>query len=248
MSMDSPQQNKAWRYVHGEMSEQEREALERDLMSDPALARDVEATREVDHLLRLQKTVPLLDDSSIVRLIEKEWDQDQAGSKEAPPLYDLRDIVAPPRSFWSWLSPVAVAALLLLCVVPAARLMHGRPLAWDSPALVQDQLRGGTPLATRQEQVDGFVRDLQKIAGAAYREQHAWSPAYFSPMPWRIETTVSESPVTGVSIRIRALPAQGEGEPVTWTADYVDWPAAAAQVEEIGREVAGRLYAAAHVQ
>jgi hypothetical protein len=209
LNENSPETERAWAYVHGELGEEERKSFASKLLADGRLRDEVSRLQALDGGLR--RWMPLLGltpdqvENRIIEALE-------------PVLQGLpRQARAParrllfPRIAWEWRWPrfqtvtaglAAIAAILIAALVLPAR-MAG-PIRWLPPTLEPIRYRGAIrgPRLT-PGMVGDLDRALAQALGAAYRASGTASAP--QRLRWPLATEFRELPEGHFMVRVSAL-------------------------------------------
>jgi hypothetical protein len=132
---------RVWEYLHGELDEAGRSALERAMAGDSELRRGVERAGRLDRLLRelLPELAPDAAGGGVAEQAQAAWEQEQARAAELPRV--KRAWWRKARSAAVCLASLAAAAVLVLVFSPAAG--QAPDVRWAEPEFSSLVLRGG---------------------------------------------------------------------------------------------------------
>ena len=164
-----------WAYLHGELGEDARQALERQMAHDPELRLRFESARQMDRLFRA--TLPALDtcdttEAALVGQALAAWESEQAVAAQPPasfaagarwPTFFRRGAVGA--------AGVAVAALFVLAVSPALRAPDG--VTWAEPVFAPLTLRGSGLPAEGASLAPATAARCQEVLRAAVEKDLA---------------------------------------------------------------------------
>ncbi|MBN1671123.1 MAG: hypothetical protein JXR37_08835 [Kiritimatiellae bacterium] len=246
--MSSDMRKNTWAYVHGELSEEERRAMEDAMRQDAALREEVANARKIyDRLRRVlpaaERTEAQLVDEILPEL-EQEWAAGrQAGPDPAAPPKD--NVSALPRWFRQLWIPahayrigLAAAAAVLFMVLPIHSSLSVR---WEYDVVPPSGFRGeggATPaysegeLAACRTAVQTAFE--QQGAGPGKTERTSWVRRR---RPWRVTVGIQE--VIDAQLRVVAVayaPGRKTAEK-TWKAAFADPDALASGIHAFAEEV-----------
>jgi len=158
-----------WACLHGELGQDGRAALEREMAGDPECRRRFEKARRLDGLLR--STLPALatdrvSDDALTGQVLAAWESEQPAAAQPAPV-----ISAATRGFTFLRRPavgvawLAAAAALVLAVSPALRTPGG--VRWAEPVLAPLTLRGGGTLSGNDTVAPDAAARCQAVLSAA---------------------------------------------------------------------------------
>ena len=194
--MTDGQQNseRLWAYVHGELPEEERAALEQALSEDAALASELAEIRALHGALGSAK---LADDELLEERVLQAFDSEQSEITEKKGVPTMGDTTK--RSFWS--SPaIKVGFAVAACVVAVLgfQLYTGPSLDWDDAEAITLAYRGtgGDESQYKPEELLDFASSLRKeiqttfdAAAEAEAEGKGWLP---QRARWKLRIHIQE--------------------------------------------------------
>lgn len=233
-----------WSYLHGQLPPGERTDVEKQLKSDPELAK---ALKDLENLHRdLRALLPLEETSDEVleENILAQWERQQklASVEEPAPRKEIR---SPLIAWWTrpvlWAPLSAVAAVLLLAV--GLQFAMRSPIAFQDLEVVPMQYRGeGGDEGLSREQLLTLREQLQKQVVAAYleakgRKETSW---FGSHTDWVLGCRM-EGIYGGLLVEVNAYKPREDEAFKTWRHEIVEPEQPQPRLVSLGKEIAQEL-------
>ena len=221
---DTHSSESLWAYLHGELDDAGRKALEQNLLSDPELRRQLDSARSLDRLLR--SVMPAQDaregaDEAVAERALAAWERDSAASRlkvsEAPGQFSARSSERTTFSRRSYFAVgLAAAAVLALALSPV--MLAPRGLSWADPEFAPLTYRGAGVQPGDRRAGEALAQRCQEALKAAF--QRALAERGLTPPPGlSVSLRLQEMREGAFSVCVQARVRRGKslGE---WSGDY----------------------------
>ncbi|MEN7972678.1 MAG: hypothetical protein ABFR47_02465 [Verrucomicrobiota bacterium] len=223
-----------WAYLHNELSPEDRERFEQELLNDPGLHEALEACRQTHQ--DLESILPQLEgeDESDDKLVEgliAEWESEHPEHAEKPVREPRRKIL-----YFSLPLAAAAAAVFLLLALPR----HSGPVQWQRTTYgTTPQLRGqpgAEPHYTRSE-LEQVGREMQNAVET--RLATLSSPT----KPWMLQVQFQELSKGALTLEVSGHPRQSPDDIRAWRLSLDSLDSIRENIPRLGRQVAEDLAA-----
>ena len=246
MNTDKPFVGRMWAHVHGELSGEELENVERAIAADPALQKQETEIRAFDKQLRA--LTPLTDanpDALADRIIE-ELDTTQKPQQE-----DTMNQQTEKRSnIIEWMARShalrvgAVLAAAAIVVAFALPYYMGGPIRWAEPEFAPLQYRGGeVPSESMYTATDATAcLELMRQVAEAYPQKAAEDLPWWKRRAcrWRLKIRFQELPQGRFALVVQALGRKAQPAQ-EWSRHFTDMDDFRAQSDGWVKEIAEEL-------
>ena len=238
MNIDHKELEQILRYVHGEITELERQEFEVRFRESSALRQEVEVARQISTRMKSLRGAVGNDWEKLADRIVHEIEIDEAVC-ETPVRRKSRLIL-----FRSVTVLAAAAAIVLLLAVPR---YLTNPIDWGPPIVGQDaQLRqpGETTQSLRkytQEELRQSFDRFRVSLDREYRHSSSGLREFFSHRKWKLSTSIQEMRAGRVAVFVAAARSDESSRPREWTEYYHDLNAWRDDADALGARIAKEL-------
>ena len=211
-------------YVHGQLDESEKAALERSLFTDAEAASALQQMQDLHGFLQEHLPVSTAQDNLVERLLEEH-------EREHPEL----GLPAPGRMVgWSSRHWVAWAAVFPMLLVGLQVLLPQPDVRWGQPHFAITQFRGVQD--DDNERLNAWYGQFREQVEAAYQEVSQSG----SSMRWKLQVVVEAVALDEYRIQVQGVDGQqGERRWELFVADLEDLEdKTAAWAAQVGRDLA----------